>query len=535
MASLGTLSVNIGANTKDLQRGFKVSLDSTRSFAKEVTSIFGGIQMSQMFSSMLNSTKSLARSVIELAANAELAETQFGVLLQDADKGKKLFAQLDKFTLRTSFSMDAAAQAATLLLAKGTGEADVIPTMSMLGDLTMGNVEKLQLLAKAYSDVQAKGFLMAQETMQFAENGVNLFDLLTKTTGKTVGELLKMRETGQITFAMVQGALQAATRRGGQFYGALEKGNKTFYGQMGQLTKSIQVIGRSLGQLVLPELTQMVTKMNLILQGFIAMPNKVQIIQDVLIAVTDVSVAYMMQEFDSLVVWLGKWALRAGAAIGRYAEYAINPIGGIKLGFEMNAAGIGDKPLEQSIQRLKALMKELETVGQNAAKQNGVPAGEMDLQVMARKMGMMMAPLQAVAVDAFEVALKNVPAVDLTQAIGSWLETLGGNSTPIVNGLKTWLGTQMMRWDIAMAQIFQGKEKLAQKAISMDPRNEFAGAVQQGTAEAYAAIAAALKQEQEPVVKATEKQTETLMQPLAAMANALKTGLVQKVVGNLLD
>jgi len=226
VASLGTLAVNIGANTKDLQRGFKVSLDSTRSFAKEVTSIFGGIQMSQMFSSMLNSTKSLARSVIELAANAELAETQFGVLLQDADKGKKLFQQLDKFTLRTSFSMDAAAQAATLLLAKGTKEADVIPTMSMLGDLTMGNVEKLQLLAKAYSDVQAKGFLMAQETMQFAENGVNLFDLLTKTTGKTVGELLKMRETGQITFAMVQGALQAATRRGGQFNGALEKGNE---------------------------------------------------------------------------------------------------------------------------------------------------------------------------------------------------------------------------------------------------------------------------------------------------------------------
>jgi len=131
--------------------------------------------------------------------------------------------------------------------------------------------------------------------------------------------------------------------------------------------------------------------------------------------------------------------------------------------------------------------------------------------------------------------LKNVPAVDLTQAIGGWLENLGGNSTPIVNGLKTWMGTQMMRWDIAMAQIFQGKEKLAKKTINMDPQNQFAGAVQQGTAEAYAAIAAALKQEQEPVVKATEKQTETLMQPLAAMANALKTGLVQKVVGNLLD
>ena len=59
--------------------------------------------------------------------------------------------------------------------------------------------------------------------------------------------------------------------------------------------------------------------------------------------------------------------------------------------------------------------------------------------------------------------------------------------------------------------------------------------MQQGTAEAYAAIAAALKQETDPVVEATEQQTNKLLEPLGVMANALKNGLVQKVVGNLLD
>ncbi len=70
---------------------------------------------------------------------------------------------------------------------------------------------------------------------------------------------------------------------------------------------------------------------------------------------------------------------------------------------------------------------------------------------------------------------------------------------------------------------------------SMDPRSEFAGAVQFGTAEASAAIAQAIAQNKEPAVEATEQQTVTLMQPLNVMANALKNGIVQKVVGNLLD
>ena len=535
MASLGTLSVNIGANTRPLQQGLQGALANAKSFASGVMQTFTGMQLSSIFTSAVQQTKQMAISVVKLAADAELAEAKFSVLLGNARDGAAMFKQLEKFALRTSFNIESASEAATMLLAKGVKQADVIGTMQLLGDLAMGDTEKLGLLAKAYTDVQAKGRLMAQEQNQFAENGINLFELLNKTTGKNAAQLLAMREAGQITFDMVRTALQAATSEGGKFFGALEKGNATFLGQWNSLNEGVQTLGRMLGQMVLPQLTQMVTKMNMIVQGFIVIPDKLQVIKEVLIAVTDVSMAYMMQEFDSLVVWLGKWALRAGAAIGRYAEYAINPIGGIKLGFEMNAAGIGDKPLEQSILRLETLMKQLENIGQNAAKQNGVPAGEMDPQAMARKMGMMMTPLQAVAVDAFEVALKNVPAVDLTQAIGSWLETLGGNSTPIVNGLKTWMGTQMIRWDIAMAQIFQGKEQLAKKTLSMDPRNEFAGAVQQGTAEAYAAIAAALKQETDPVVEATEQQTNKLLEPLGVMANALKNGFVQKIVGNLLD
>ena len=534
MASLGTLAVNIGANTRPLQQGLQSALASAKSFASGVMQTFTGMQLSNLFTGAVQQTKQMAISVVKLAADAELAQANFGTLLGDVDKGVVLFRELEKFAARTSFTVQSAGEAAQMLLAKGVGESEVLVTMEMLGNLAMGNAERLSLIAKAYTDVQAKGRLMAQEQNQFAENGINLFEALQKTLGKNAAELMAMREAGQITFAMVKNALIAATTEGGRFNGAMEKANKTFIGQYNSLMEGVQTLGRMLGQMVLPEMTKIVTKMNLMLQGFMEMPHKMLFVRDALIAITDVAFAYIAENWAKLLWDMTKEAAKMGSKIAAY----LNPFAGVKAAFEINAAGVGDRPLAQSMARLKALMTQLEQMAPANVAPNIAKLAEgalMNPQAIAKQFSGMFSPLQTVAVDAFETALKNVPAVDLTKAIGGWLETLGGNTTPIVNGLKTWLGTQMIRWDIAMAQIFQGKEKLAQKAISMDPRNEFAGAVQQGTAEAYAAIAAALRQDKDPAVQATEEQTDKLLQPLEVMANALKNGFVQKVIGNLLD
>ena len=219
MASLGTLSVNIGANTRPLQQGLQGALANAKSFASGVMQTFTGMQLSSIFTSAVQQTKQMAISVVKLAADAELAEAKFSVLLGNAKDGAAMFKQLEKFALRTSFNIESASEAATMLLAKGVKQADVIGTMQLLGDLAMGDTEKLGLLAKAYTDVQAKGRLMAQEQNQFAENGINLFELLNKTTGKNAAQLMAMREAGQITFDMVNTALKAATSQGGKFFG----------------------------------------------------------------------------------------------------------------------------------------------------------------------------------------------------------------------------------------------------------------------------------------------------------------------------
>ena len=254
---------------------------------------FTGMQLSSIFTSAVQQTKQMAISVVKLAADAELAEAKFSVLLGNARDGAAMFSQLEKFALRTSFNIESASEAATMLLAKGVKQADVIGTMQLLGDLAMGDTEKLGLLAKAYTDVQAKGRLMAQEQNQFAENGINLFELLGNTLGKDKAQLLAMREAGQITFDMVRTALQAATSEGGKFFGALEKGNATFLGQWNSLIEGVQTLGRMLGQMVLPQMKELVTEANKMLQVFIEMPDKAKFLGDVFTASVEVAFAYI--------------------------------------------------------------------------------------------------------------------------------------------------------------------------------------------------------------------------------------------------
>lgn len=508
MASLGTLSVNIGANTRPLKQGLDNALGQAKSFASGVLQTFTGLQLSSLFSGAVQQIRSMALGVVNLAAEAELAKANFATLLMDVDKGAKLFADLEKFAARTSFSVQSASEAATMLLAKGITEADIIPTMQLLGDLAMGNAERLGFLAKAYTDVQAKGKLMAQEQNQFAENGINLFELLAKTTGKNVAELMAMREAGQITFGMVQKALITATSEGGKFYGALEKANATFTGQWNSLIEGVQTLGRMIGEAVLPRMTQMVTKANEILQVFVALPNKVEFLGNVFIAAVDVALAYLEQEWPKVLSRMAKSA----ATTAQDALMFANPVAQAKRLFEqvgqlqqLQQGRDAPTGLQEAQGRLAALLKQLQPAG-------GAKAAD---------------PLQALRDKIIEA-----PKIDLGAAIGSWIETAKGTAEPIANAVNTWLGGKLLQFDVVMAQLFGSKAKMIR---ATDPMQKFAGAVQKGSSAAFEAIRAAIEQNQDPVVEATEQQTDKLLEPLGGILAAVKNGFVNKVVGNLLD
>ena len=230
--------------------------------------IAGGIGIAAGIQGGVSSIAALAKETISLAAYAETAQITFEVLTGDAAKGARLFKDIQKFAARTSFDLVSAADATKALLAAGVADTDVMKTMQLLGDLAMGDAEKLGFLSKAYTDVMNKGKLQGQELRQFAENGVGLVGALAASMGKTNAEILKMSEDGLISFTDMKKALMGLTGEGGRFHNMMARINETFTGQWNSLVENVQTFGRDLGALVLPRLTEIVAEANKLLTAF---------------------------------------------------------------------------------------------------------------------------------------------------------------------------------------------------------------------------------------------------------------------------
>lgn len=433
----------------------------------------------------------LGIGMVNLAADAEVAQMNFEILLGDMDKGAKMFKDIEHFAGRTSFNIESASDAATRLLATGVDESKVITTMQLLGDLALGDANKLGFLSKAYTDVMNKGKLQAQETKQFSENGIGLMKALSETTGKTVGELTVMQEQGAISFQMVQEALIGLTTGTGRFTDALEKGNTTFRGQWNSLIEVIQGFGRDLGGMVLPVLKDITSEANKFLQAFRQIGDKGKVVGELLDAGMSVGFEYIKENWqkmlDSMVEQAGKAALQIADRM--------NPLGRVQQAFGLGQAAGGK-------------------VNDIAGRQGGLAGAKKRFQDVMDRINANKPPEQQMA-----------PLIDAAKPDGSKLSALAGG---LAEGAKSLFdqaaqAAQNKITDLKIKGEFlgsvvknmfgvgPGSDSEKKKAMSRDEPPKLAGAMQRGSQEAYSTIVQAMIRVKDPVVKATEKQTKQLV------------------------
>lgn len=189
---------------------------------------------------------------IKLAADLEKAHVAFEVMLGSADKATKVLNDLRSFADVTPFEFADLKEASNLLIAANVAAEDILPTLSMLGDVSQGDAAKLQLVAKAYTDVINKGRLQGQEIRQFAENGVPLLAQLAAQFGVTKQEIVKMSEAGEIGFADVQKAIVSMVQEGGNRFGMMEKQSQTLSGRWSTLIDTAKRLATDIGEMLMP-------------------------------------------------------------------------------------------------------------------------------------------------------------------------------------------------------------------------------------------------------------------------------------------
>ena len=482
----GDLVTRLGIDGRKFQSGLSKARGETRSFAADVTSIVSGIAIADIGKRAVGGIVDMATSVVKLAADAQTAQITFEVLVGDAAKGAKLFKEIEKFAARTSFDLTSAADATKSLLAAGVGESDVLNTMQLLGDLAMGDANKLGFLSKAYTDVMNKGKLQGQEIRQFAENGVGLVGALASSMNKTNAEILKMSEAGQISFADMKKALESLTGPGGRFFGMMARINETFTGQWNSLVENIQTFGRDLGALVLPKLTAIVAETNKLLTAFNSLGDaRWKFAADLIVASFDVAMETIRLHWSDMLNDMLDQVMKIDWM------QLLNPFGGINI----NDLRPDAKPanLQQAQLRLADLMKKLQPPKQQPFQWQG-PREQGFAASILRNMKPKPGEIGGALGKMFDAIGNDALVASTRQGLSGILDRAKIKGGAIGGMLTGWLGTESEKPDAVKKQ---------------EPK--LAGAMAAGSQEAFSTIFAAMLQRgKDPNVTATEKQTKEL-------------------------
>jgi len=199
-------------------------------------------------------------SAITQAADFQQLETSFNVLIGNTTLAKTFLEDLSKFAASTPFTIPGLADASKTLLSFGVMSSEVIPIVSMLGDVAQGNEEKLKSLALAFGKVESQGKLTGEELNQMIDSGFNPLDTISQKTGKSMGELRKEMEQGGITSQMVRDAFTDVTSEGGKFFEMTKKQGLTFKGVMSTMQDAVDDLYRRFGKPVIDALTPIIQK-----------------------------------------------------------------------------------------------------------------------------------------------------------------------------------------------------------------------------------------------------------------------------------
>lgn len=196
------------------------------------------------------------------AANAGLQggaqKMSFQTLAGDK-AGTKLYEELTDYAQKSIFGNEVYKNAQTQL-AFGAKVGDVMHDSRMLGDVSMGNKDRLGSLNLAYSQSMANGRLTGQDNLQFVNAGFNPLQELSIMTGKKLPELRKEMEKGNITFEMVRKSFEHATSEGGKFYKMTDRIAATPFGKMEAVKGQLQGLGLQAGTVIAPVVGELIDK-----------------------------------------------------------------------------------------------------------------------------------------------------------------------------------------------------------------------------------------------------------------------------------
>jgi tape measure domain-containing protein len=260
--------------------------------------------------------------ILKVAASAEQTAVAFEVMLGSASQAKTMLDQIYQLGKESPFGAADFQTAAKTLLQFGVSASEVIPAISMLGDVAAGDSERLKSLALVFGQVSAAGRLTGGDVLQMINNGFNPLQQIAATTGESMIELRKRMEAGGISAMEVAAAFQAATTGTGRFAGMTQRIAKTTGGVYAALADEVMMLAKTMGDVLLPVANVLLAAVQKMVAVFAQFPKAIVVtgaaILGFVAAVKVVNAALalyaMRQAIATALTGPKGWILLAGAA-----------------------------------------------------------------------------------------------------------------------------------------------------------------------------------------------------------------------------
>ena len=190
---LGAVIAHVKADITDFQNGINKAKGITDSFKGGISSLTNAAEsftQKFMFGAGIAGVgfTTLAKQAVDATAAFEQNRIAFETMLGSADKARTLLKELSDFAMKTPFDLPQIVEASQRLLAYNVSAEQIIPTMTMLGNISAGvGRDKLPQLILAFGQVKAATKLTGAELRQFSEAGVPLLQALVDNANKAGG------------------------------------------------------------------------------------------------------------------------------------------------------------------------------------------------------------------------------------------------------------------------------------------------------------------------------------------------------------
>lgn len=289
------------------------SLAAIRKYNSEITRLEGkvtklqtlnGSKVKTWFKDALNGLPGIATNPLVLLGagigkavkngmEADMQKANILTLLKgDADKAKQLFEDLSQYGIKSPYDKAGLIDAQQTMMSFGISADTSFEKLKQIGDIAMGDAQRMQSLSLAFAQASSTGRLTGQDLNQMINAGFNPLLVISEKTGESMTSLKDRMSKGKVGIDEVSKAFEIATSEGGDFYKAAENASNTLGGKWSNMMESFTELSLKVYEMIQPIITPLIGLITSIIEsitsGFGWFINKIKEGNPVILSITAV-------------------------------------------------------------------------------------------------------------------------------------------------------------------------------------------------------------------------------------------------------